>query len=183
MKNKLYNLFISIGEYALYALMFSLAISTSAVEISALFMLICFIGRRIIKPDFGFLMFWPNIFLISFLLFNAISIFNSGPYLNISLNSLFRKWMQYALIFIIVQNSIYDQKIIKRCAFAFLFGASLAIFSGLSQYFFGVEFLRNRHLINASGMAPAMTSSFAHYNGFGGYIVTVLSLLVALLMA
>ena len=181
MKSKAYKLFSIIGEYSLCGLLFSLAISNAMVEIFVGLAFFGFIGRKIIKPDFKYLKFWPNIFLVLFLLFSALSLFNSGLYLHKSINALFGKWMQYLGIYIIVQDSIYDQKIIKRGLLLFLFGASLAIISGLSQYYLGFEFLRNRGIGVVNGGVYAITSSFNHYNAFGGYLVVVLPLVIALL--
>lgn len=183
MKDNAYDFFKYVGEYALYGLLFFVAISNALVEIFAVLMLVGFIGRKIIKPDFGYLKFWPNIFLPIFLLFSALSLFNSGAYLKISLNALFGKWMQYLGICIIIQDSVRNQKIIRRGVFIFLLGATLAVLSGLSQYFFNIEFLRNRSIGGLNSGVQAATSSFAHYNDFGGYLVVVLSLVSALLLA
>jgi len=183
LKDKFYSFFRFIGEYSLYGLLFFLAISNALVEIFVVLAVLSFIGRKIMKPDFKYLKFWPNIFLLLFLLFSALSLFNSGVYLKISLNALFGKWAQYLGICIIVQDGIYNQKIIKRGIFIFLFGATLAVLSGLSQYFFNIEFLRNRTIADLGGSLRVMTSSFSHYNDFGGYLVVVLSLVSALLLA
>lgn len=183
MKDKFYNFCTVIGEYSFYGLLFFLAISNALVEIFVVLAFFGFIGRKIIKPDFKCFKFWPNIFLLLFLFFSALSLFNSGAYLKISLNALFGKWMQYLGICIIVQDGIYNQKIIKRGIAIFLFGATLAVLSGLSQYFFNIEFLRNRSIADLSGGVQAATSSFSHYNSFGGYLVVVLSLVAALLLA
>jgi len=142
-----------------------------------------FIGRKIIKPDFKYLKFRPNIFLLFLLLFSAISMFNSGHYLSKSLNALFGKWVQYLGICIIVQDIVSDKKIFKRGMLVFLLGALLAVFSGLSQYFFEVEFLRHKSIAVTNMGMRAITSSFAHYNGFGAYLVVVLSLLFSLLLS
>ena len=182
MKDKLFIFFNYLSEYSLYGLLFFLAISNALVEIFMVLTLIGFIGRKIIKPDFGYLKFWPNIFLLLFLLFSAFSLFNSGVYLKISLNALFGKWMQYLGICIIIQDSMYNEKIIKRGMVIFLFGATLAVLSGLSQYFFNIEFLRNKSISNLSSGLHAASSSFSHYNDFGGYLVVVLSLVAALLL-
>ncbi|MCX5695229.1 MAG: O-antigen ligase family protein [Candidatus Omnitrophica bacterium] len=91
--------------------------------------------------------------------------------------------MQYLGICIIIQDGIYDQKIIRRGVFIFLLGAALVVLSGLSQYFFNIEFLRNRSIAVLSNGLHAATSSFSHYNAFGGYLVVVLSLVSALLLA
>ena len=182
MKDKFFNFFRFIGEFALYGLLFFLAISNALVESFVCLAFLGFIGRKIIKPDFKFLKFWPNIFLLLFLLFSALSLFNNGAYLKISLHALFGKWMQYLGICIVIQDGIYDQKIIKRGIFVFLLGATLAVLSGLSQYFFNIEFLRNKSIYDSTGGAQAVTSSFSHYNDFGGYLVVVLSLVSSLLL-
>jgi len=183
LKDKFYNLFSFIGEYSVYGLLFFLPISNALVEISAGLALFGFIGRKIIKPDFKYLKSWPNIFLLPFLLFSAFSLLNSGQYLDKSLRALTGKWMQYLGIYLIIQDTVCSQKIFKRALAVFLFGAFLAVLSGLSQYFLGVEFLRNKTLVNTNVGIRAITSSFAHYNDFGSYLVVVSSLLLALLLS
>jgi O-antigen ligase len=139
--------------------------------------------RKIIRPDFKFLKFWPNIFVLFFLLFSALSLVNSGEYLSISLHALLGKWLRYLCIYIVIQDCIYDQKIVKRGIFVFLCGAALAVFSGLSQYFFGFEFLRNRSITATDSGLRVISASFGHYNDFGGYLVVVLSILFVLLIS
>lgn len=183
MKDKLYNFFRLIGEFALCGLLFFLPISNALVEVFAGFILFGFIGRKIIKPDFNFLKFWPNILLFLFLFFSVLSLFNSGIYFNKSFYAVFAKWAQYLGICLIVQDEIYDRRVVKRAIFAFLFGAALVALSGLCQYFLGVEFLRGRVMSAINSGGQAITSSFDHYNALGGYLVVVLSLVVALLLA
>ena len=180
---KVYRFFSLSVEYGFYGLLFSLPISVALVESFACLLLFGFIGRKIIKPDFKYLKFRPNIFLLFLLLFSAISMFNSGHYLSKSLNALFGKWVQYLGICIIVQDIVSDKKIFKRGMLVFLLGALLAVFSGLSQYFFEVEFLRHKSIAVTNMGMRAITSSFAHYNGFGAYLVVVLSLLFSLLLS
>jgi len=60
LKDKFYNFFRFISEYALYGLLFFLAISNALVEIFAVLAIASFIGRKIIKPDFKFLRFWRD---------------------------------------------------------------------------------------------------------------------------
>lgn len=182
MKEKSYNFFKLIGEYSLYGLLFFLPISNALVESFAGLALLGFVGRKIIKPDFKYLKFWPNAFLLLFLFFSALSMFNSGAHLKISLHALFGKWIQYIGICIIVQDSLYDEKVIKRGILIFLLSAALVVLSGLSQYFFNIEFLRNRSPIKLSDGSYAATSSFVYYNAFGAYLVVVLSLVAALLL-
>jgi O-antigen ligase len=104
-------------------------------------------------------------------------------YIGKSLNALFGKWLQYLGIYIIVQDSIiYNRKVVKRGISVFLVGAFFVVFSGLSQYFFGIEFLRGRLIASLNSGNQAITASFNHYNAFGGYLVVVLSLVIALLL-
>jgi O-antigen ligase len=181
-KEQIYNCFVFIGEYALYGLLLSVAISNGLTESFVGLAFLGFLGRKLIKPDFLFLKFLPNIFLLLFLLFSCFSLFNSGEYLNISLRALFGKWLQYILIYIIVQDTISMPRIFKRGMLVFLLSALLSTISGLSQYLFNIEFLRNNAIAAVHGGICAITSSFNHYNDFGGYLVVVFSLLTALLL-
>jgi O-antigen ligase len=147
------------------------------------FALLGFVGRKLIKPDFSFLKFSPNLFLLSFLVFNAASLVNSGEFLHISLRALSGKWLQYISIYIIVQDTVSSPGIFKRAIQVFLFGSFLAMLSGLSQYFFNAEFLRGKDIAAVHGGISAITSSFNHYNDFGGYLVVVFGMLTALLLA
>ncbi|MCX5712621.1 MAG: hypothetical protein NTY47_06105, partial [Candidatus Omnitrophica bacterium] len=105
MRDKFYSFFTFVSEYAFYGLLFFIPISISLIEIFAGLMFFGFIGRKIIKPDFAFIKFRPNSFLLLFLFFSALSLFNSGQYLNISFCALLKKWTQYLGISIIVQDS------------------------------------------------------------------------------
>ncbi len=183
MKDKLYNFFEFVSEYALYGLLFFIPISISLVEIFVGLIFLGFVCRKVIKPDFKFIKFWPNIFLLLFLFFNALSLLNSGQYFNKGLHALFGKWIQYLLLCIIIQDNVHDQKIIKRGIFVFLFAAALVVLSGLSQYLFGVEFLRHKSIIVTISGISAITSSFVHYNSLGAYLVVVLSLAGGMLLA
>jgi len=183
LKDKIYNFFSFIGEYSIYGLLFFLPISNALVEIFAGFMLFGFTGRKIIKPDFKYLKSWPNIFILLFFIFSAFSLLNSGQYLDKSLRALTGKWTQYLGIYFIIQDTVCSRKILKRAMIVFLSSALLAVSSGLSQYFFGIEFLRNNNIFATNTGMRAITSSFAHYNDFGSYLVAVSSLLLALLLS
>jgi len=182
LKDKFYSFFGTISEYGLYGVLFFLAISNALVESFLGLMFLGFIGRKILKPDFRFLKFWPNILLLAFLCFSALSLFNSGELLNISLRTLFGKWARYLAICIIVQDTIYSEKTVRHGILVFLFGAALAVLSGLSQYFLGIEFLRGSSIYIADGGIRAISSSFVHYNSYAGYLVVVLPLILGFLL-
>lgn len=175
MKDKIYKYSSMACECGLYGLLFFLPISIGLIESCAGLMLFGFIGRKIIRPDFKFLRSWLNVALLAFILTSSLSLFNSGIYLNKSINALFGKWVQYIGICIIIQDIAYDKKIFERGLYIFIFSAFLAVLSGLTQYFFGVEFLRHKLITTTNAGMKAATSSFPHYNGFGGYLVVALS--------
>jgi O-antigen ligase len=79
---------------------------------------------------------------------------------------------------IALQDEIYDRRILKNASRIFLVGAALVVFSGLSQYILGVEFLRGRKMtLMIDGKSFAVTSSFVHYNSLGAYLIAVMSIL------
>lgn len=164
-------------------MLFFIPISISLIEIFSSFLLFSFAMRKIIKPDFKFLKSLPNLFLLLFLISSALSLFNSGSYIRISISTLLIKWTRYILFCIVIQDGIYDSRIMKRAVSVFLFGAFLVVLSGFSQYFLGFEFLRHNKTIIINCGWPAITSSMGHYNDFGGYLVVVLSLIVTLLLS
>ena len=164
-------------------MLFFLPISISLFEIFAAFALLGFIGRKIIKPDFEYLQSWPNIFLLLFFLFNMLSLINSGKYLPEGASSLCRKWAQFFIIYAIVQDAVYNQKIVRRGIRVFLFSAVLTTSLGIGQILCGKDFLFNKPPDIINGGILAMTSTFPHYNSFGGYLVIALSLTCALFIA
>lgn len=183
MKDKINRYSGVICEYGFYGLLFFLPISIGLIESCVGLMLLGFIGRKITKPDFSHIKSWWNIILLAFILFSALSLFNSGIYLNKSINALFGKWVQYLIICIIIQDIASDKRILERGLNVFLFSAFLAVLSGLTQYFFGIEFLRNRMATTTNAGMRAATSSFSHYNGFGAYLVVVLTSLFGLFLS
>lgn len=175
-------MFVILSEYSLYGLLFFLPISISFVEGFSSLVLFSFAVRKIIKPDFAFIKSGPNRYLFIFLIFSAFSLLNCGNYLLIGLKTLFMKWLRYAGICIVLQDYVYDRKIIKRGIYIFIFSGILVVLSGISQFFLYHEFLLNNKLVIMDNQILAMTSSFNHYNDFGAYLVVVMSLASALLI-
>jgi len=182
MKEKIYRVFDKIGEFAILALLFFIPISAAMIESFSGIILFCFIVRKAIKPDFRFIRFWPNIFLLVFFIFCAFSIVNSGEYLGKSLNALLFKWGKFIILYIIIQDSLNKEKMFKRCVIAFLFGASLVVLSGLTQRFMGFEFLRHKSLVRMDNGFYAISSSFNHYNALAAYLVVAILLAISLFL-
>ncbi|TBR18468.1 hypothetical protein EPO66_01425 [bacterium] len=183
MRDKLFAIGDKITEYAFYLLLFYIPISKAAVESFAGFIILGFAIKKFSRPDFKFLFNIPNFFLLIFIIFNALSLFNSGEYLAKSLTALCFKWFEYLLVFIIVQDFPIDKKRIRNILLVILFSAFLLSIDGIVQKFTGFEFLRHKEIveiIKGSGNF-AITSSFNHYNDFGAYLIIMLSIVLALI--
>jgi len=173
------------GEYSLYALIFFIPISNAAIESFFGFMLLFFILKKFIKPDFGFLKSPTYIFLLFFLIFMGTSLFNGGQYLTKSLSALFFKWLENILIFIITLETLRDKKRIKKCLGILLFTACLIGIDVLFQKFTGADFIHNKKMVTVGSESALLgvTASFHHYNSLGTYLVFVLSLVLASLIS
>ena len=183
LKEKCFKLFDCINEYSLYLLVFFIPISTAGIESFFGFLLVSFIIKKFIKPDFSFLKSSSSIFLIFFVVFISSSLIYSGTYLAKSFTALFFKWFEYILIFIIAQDALSNRRRIKNIIIVLLFGLGLTCISGLSQRFLGFEFLRHRPLVGIEGGFYGITGPFQHYNDFGSYLVVVSFIVMGLLLA
>lgn len=182
MKDRVYGVSSRAVEYGLYGLLFFLPISISIIEVFAGLMLLGFIGRKIARPDFGFLKSPLNFCIFLFLFFNALSMFNSGMFLDKSLHAFFAKWVQYIGIFFIVQDISREDRVLRRGTVIFLFGAFLTVLSGVHQYMFGFDLLRNRSIVITDRGLEAITSCFFGNNALGAYLVVVLSFVLSQLI-
>lgn len=180
MKDKVFNISTGISKFALFGLLFFIPISNAALESFSGFALLGFLGRKFSRPDFESLRFRPNIYLLLFFAFNALSLINSQEYLRMSLVALFGKWFQYIGLCILVQDILFGKKLIKKAAGVFLFSASLVVLSGLTQKFLGFEFLRGRAIQDVGEGVLPIRGSFVHYNNLGAYLVVVIPVIIAL---
>lgn len=161
--------------------LFFIPISNALIDSFFGFVLMGFVGKKIIKPDFQWLKNRQNIFLVLFFIFMSFSLVNSGQYLEKSLMALFIKWGKFIVLFLIVQDSISRRKDLLIFVRILLFSAGLVAVSGISQFFGGMEFLRGRETMIMKGGVRAITSSFSHCNGLGAYLIIPFALCVAYL--
>ncbi|HTY45758.1 MAG TPA: O-antigen ligase family protein, partial [Patescibacteria group bacterium] len=119
-----------------------------------------------LKPDFGFLKNDTHLFLLLFITFNALSVTNSGLYLNKSLSALSLKWCKYLFIFIVVENTLSTQQRLRNAIFVVLFIGMLIGLDTLSQQFFNIDFIRHRPLIDGR-----VTATFENRNSLAVYLV------------
>ena len=180
-KHRWVKIFDVICEYSVYGLILSIPISSAAIESFFGLAFLSFLFKKILKPEFKFLKTKQHLFLLLFVVFCVLSLFNSGQYLRKSLGALFVKWLEYISISLIISD-ILSSRLRLRNATGILLLVSFVIgIDGLSQRFFGVEFLWHRPTIKIVGGLTCITGPFHHYNSFGSYVACILSLVAALL--
>lgn len=183
MKDKWVNLLDHAVEYSLYGLILFIPISKSAIEIFFGFAALFFLLKKILKPDFKFLKSIHHIFLLLFVFFCSLSLFNSAPYFYRSLKTLCTKWLELILIFLIIEDTLSRPLRIRNAVTIFLSVSIIIGIDGLSQGFLGIEFLRQREMVYINQGFYGMTAAFENYNGLGTYLNFVLLLAIALLMS
>lgn len=184
MKEKWVNISDKIMEYCIYGITFFIPISIAIVEILVSLGILSFLVKKILTRDTEFLKLRSTILVLLFFLFNIASFINSGPHLMKSVNALFSKWLEYILIYLIVQETLITGKRIKIALFIFLVSSVLVTADGISQLLWKTEFLRNRPMSALNyGSLSAITASFHHHNDFGAYLVVALSGIIALWMS
>jgi len=181
MKERTIKVIDYILDYCLYGLILFLPISTAGVEIFASLLIFFFFIKKLLKPDFYFFKNRTHLYLLFFVIFNVLSLFNSGIYLKKSLNALFFKWLEYILIFLIVQDTLNNPKKIRNVLVIFLAVAGLVAIDGIFQKFFGFDFLRQKRLnLAQDGLFYAVSGPFNHFNNFAGYLVCILLIALSL---
>jgi len=165
-------------EYLLYVMIFFIPISIAAIEIFFGLTLFCFLIKKILRPDFKFVKNPTHFFLFLFFGFCAFSLFNSGVYFSKSLRVLFSKWLEYILIFIIVGETLNTPKRLRNAIFILLATSGLIAADGIFQQFRGIDFLRQRILVDGR-----MTATFQNQNDFAAYLVPVVLLSISLVFS
>jgi len=180
--NKVYSFFDFLAKFGLGGMLFFIPISNALIDSFFGFFLLGFIGKKAIDHDFSFLKQWVNVALFLFFLFMSASLLNSGNYISTSLIALFLKWGKYILIFLLMQDVISGRKDIFIFSAVLLFSATIASISGITQFFWGMEFLRGREIQIMKGGVRAITSGLSHCNSFGGYLLIPLFLVLSLFL-
>ncbi len=181
-KDKIVSVIDKIMEYSLYGLVFFIPISKAAIEISVTLLLLLFLAKKFLNPDFTFLHNPLHLSLLFFVLFTVLSFLNSGPYLKKSLLAFFFKWLEYIFIFLITQDVLSSGRRIRNAIFIFSSTAFLISLDGLFQFFLKTDFLRQRAPVYIANNLPAITASFQHYNDFGAYLVISFVIVTSLLL-
>lgn len=162
---------------SVYILLLSIPISTTLVELFFGFALLFFIGRLFTSRDLFVQLLNREKIITFFFISLALSLVNSGTLLPISLKSLFLKWGEYILLYLIVSQTFTDTRRIKYALAVISSGAALVILDSYSQLFFNLEFLRHRNMILHSNIF-ALTGPFKHNTGLSAYLVCVLLIML-----
>jgi len=163
-------------ENLLYLLIFFIPISKAAISIIFGIAMFLFIIKKILNPDFRFAKNHAHLFLALFFGFCALSLFNSGIYLQKGLRALFGKWLEYIFIFILAEDTLNTRQRLKNAVVIFLSISGLVAVDGIYQKFSGVDFFRGRHLVDARP-----TAGFENQNSLAAYLVPGLILATTLL--
>jgi O-antigen ligase len=182
MKERVIRIAGIINEYAVYGFLLFLPCAPAALEILFYLSLTAFLVKKILNREFDYLKETPSFFLLLFLFFCAVSLFNSGIFIKKSLLALFFKWGQYVLVYFLVRDAISDRKKANNCIRILFFVSFILCLDAFSQRYLGYEFIRHRSLIDIGG-AYAVTASFHHFNDFGAYLIFPLSLILAVLIS
>jgi len=183
MKEKLFKIFTLLEEYSLYGVLFFLPISKAALEILFVSALLGFLGKKSIRPDFKVFKSFkssPNLLLLLFFCFSALSLINSGQYISKSLIALFLKWGKYISVFFLFQDALTDKNRVKGAITVFLISAGLVSLDGVFQLFTGFDFFRHKNSIDMGNGVYALRAAFNNYNSLAAYLVISLSLMVVL---
>jgi len=152
-REKIYKISDMVAEYAIYAGIFFIPISIALVEISCVLAILAFIIKKSIRPDFRFIKENKAIYLwlLVFVVFLALSMFNSGPLLMKSLRAFFSKWLEYILVCVVAADVFRGLERQKKVVIVTFFSAALCVLSGFSQILFGFEFIKHKELITVRG--------------------------------
>jgi len=153
-------------EFLLYLMIFFMPISKAAIEIIFTLSFFLFVFKKILKPDFEFLKNPIHFFLLLFFGFCALSLSNSGIYFAKGLKTLFSKWLENILIFILVEDTLNTPKRLRNAVSIFLATSVLIGIDTIFQQNRGIDFLRQRPLV-----AGRPTASFENQNSLGTYLI------------
>ena len=159
-------------EIFLYILMFCLRFSKALIEISATFIILAWIVKKIFnwQPVSTYL----NIPIVVYILATFLSVIFSSDFA-LSLKNFGSKTMEYIILYFIVAEFVCDKRRLKNTVIVMLISAAMIGTDCIFQYFFGFDFLRHRAL-----EAGRITGSFQMPGDLAGYLAPVLCLPLAL---
>lgn len=167
------------AKYSLFALVSIIPFSTAAVEILFGVSLVLYILRRATEKDWAIQKNVPLMSAAAFIFFLFLSIFASGTYFHKSMETFVFKWLEYVLIFFIIQDSFRSRED-RVTAFRLIFiAAAITSIDGIIQRFLGFDLFRFFPLLPVKQSYPgqptvefqAITAAFDHSNPLGNYLM------------
>jgi O-antigen ligase len=171
-KKKIVDWCDKIIEFYLYILIFSLPFSKAVIEISASFIILAWIVKKIF--DWRLVYTYLNIPIVTYIFATFLSVIFSSNF-SLSLSNFISKTMEYILIFFITYEFISDRRKLRNITLVILVSAFMIGVDCIFQYIFGFDILRFRHL-----EAGRITGSFQMPGDLAGYLGPVLCLSLSL---
>jgi O-antigen ligase len=171
-KKKIIGWCDKIIEFYLYILIFSLPFSKAMIEISASFIILAWIVKKIF--DWRLVYTYLNIPIATYIFATFLSVIVSSNF-SLSLSNFGSKTMEYILIFFITCEFISDRRKLTNITLVILVSAFMIGVDCIFQYIFGFDILRFRHL-----EAGRITGSFQMPGDLAGYLGPVLCLSLSL---
>lgn len=176
-------------RWSFYALILLLPVGIGFVSSFAAFAISFFWIKRICmvinqRPKgfaiFGMLFFpkssFLNLPLLFFVLAAAISVVFSQNH-GLSLMGFFGKLMRGVMLYASFLEAFTTIGMINQFIFSWIVSSCIVGLSGLSQYYFGFDFIRQMPLVGGR-----VASTMRQANDFGAYIVAICPLILSLLM-
>ncbi|MDD5226218.1 MAG: O-antigen ligase family protein [Candidatus Omnitrophica bacterium] len=169
-KEKIFSLTETLNEYVLYAFIFFSLMGNAGGEVCFGLLALCFVIRKVLRPDFHFLKKTEHLWLLLFFIFCGLSLINSGPFLQKSLKALFLKWGEYAMVFLFIREAMENPARLKRVAWVILTVAAIIGIDGLIQFFTGHDFFYGRPMIIPGPYYQTITAQFKNSNNLSSYL-------------
>ncbi|MDD5679960.1 MAG: O-antigen ligase family protein [Candidatus Omnitrophica bacterium] len=164
-----------VAEYSLYALIFTLPVSKSMVEIFFTIALVSWLVKRLLLKSFTPVRTELNIPIAVFVLIGFLSMLTSVSLL-LSLKGFFFKLFEWVMIYFIVTEMINTRKKLNNTILIMLAAAFIMSIDGIFQAITGKDFF-----LNYSSVAGyIIRASFDSPNGFGVWVVVMLILAASL---
>ncbi len=178
-KNKIYRFFDNLQFYAFCLILLAMPFSLAAIESFFGVVLLSSVVKFSVRRDLSFIKTRHTALLILYMLFLALSLFNSGAYLNIGLEAWFFKWGEYALMFLAASDTFRSRKRLITGIKVLIFSTFSVFISVITQIWMGKDILRGKMLIPIAPGVNGITASFNSHNDLGCYLSAILILLLA----
>jgi len=175
MPTKWESFFDKLFEYSLYALVLALPISNAVVEITITLIIIAWIGKRIIRKNYGLPKFPLTKPWLAFLLTCAASLF-VAEFLHLGLRAIISKYLTYFLLCVAVYENIHTERVFKNTLIFAAVALTATLLNGYIQVLTGHDILggRAQFVFIETRDYIRVSSFFGHPNSYGSYLIALL---------